>query len=303
MKPAPLTLHRPGSLAEAVELLGSLPDAKVLGGGQSLIPAMAMRLATPAHLVDLTAITASDAESAALRQVVCADEAVRVGALVTHARLASDAAAAEAQPLLRAALRWVAHPAIRNRGTTVGSIVHADPSGEMPAIAALTDAVIHLRSPRGTREAPVAGFIRGAMEADIAADEIATGVDFGRFGPAWRTAFTEYARRSGDYALAGVGVAVEVTGDGIGGARAAFVSVTDGVGALDLAPVLGGLAAADLDAAADAVRDAVAAHVDPVDDIHASADYRRHLAGVLTVRALRDALGQPARPAAERTAG
>lgn len=290
MKPAPLTLHRPASLAEALDLLGTLDDAKVLGGGQSLVPAMAMRLAAPANLVDVTAISADDADSRALRAVSCSGSAVRVGALVTHARLERDDAAHRALPILREALGWVAHPAIRNRGTTVGSIVHADPSGEMPAIAALTDAEVTLKSASGERRLPVSEFIIGAMEADIRPDEIAVAVDFRTFGPSWRTAFTEFARRSGDYALAGVAVAVDVTEGHVGRARASFVSVTDGVGALDLTDALNGVAVADLDSRTEAVRAAVAAHVDPVDDIHATADYRRHLAGVLTTRALRTAV-------------
>lgn len=292
MKPAPLTLHRPTTLAETTGLLGDLTDAKVLGGGQSLIPVLAMRLAAPAHLVDLTAITGTDSDSAALRQVSCRPGAVRVGALVTHAQLEADEAAAQHLPILRQALGWVAHPAIRNRGTTVGSIVHADPSGEMPAIAALTEATITLVSTRGTRELPVSEFILGAMEPDIAADEVAAAVTFGTFGPTWRTEFTEYARRSGDYALAGVGVAVEVTDGRIGAVRASYVSVTDRVGILDLTEAVGGVAAGELATRSDQIRAAVAAHVDPVDDIHASADYRRMLAGVLTTRALADAVSK-----------
>lgn len=294
MKPAPLTLHRPRSLDEALTLLVELPDAKVVGGGQSLIPALSMRLLAPAHLVDLTGIDADDSASRALREISVTGDGVRVGALVTHATLEHDDAARTALPILSEALHWVAHPAIRNRGTTVGSIVHADPSGEMPAICALTEGTVTLASTRGVREVPVGEFIIGAMESSIEPDEVAIAATFGTFGPHWRTAFTEFARRSGDYALAGVGVAVEVDGPAVGRARASFVSVTDGVGVLDLTEALAGVAVADLASRNDAVRQAVASAIDPVDDIHASADYRRMLAGVLTTRALATALAKEA---------
>lgn len=289
MKPAPLTLHRPATLAEALETLRDLPDAKVLGGGQSLIPALSMRLAAPSDLVDLTAVVGEDSDSRKLREIESTVDSVRVGALVTHSMLEANSAAYRSLPILREALQWVAHPAIRNRGTPVGSIVHADPSGEIPAIAALTEASITLVSTRGKRVVPVTEFIVGAMEPAIEADEIATAVDFGTFGPSWRTAFTEFARRSGDYALAGVGVAVNVQETHIVEARASFVSVTDGVGTLELTDALRGVEIADLSSRHGAVHDAVAAYVEPVDDIHATAEYRRHLAGVLTTRALASA--------------
>lgn len=290
MKPAPLTLHRPTTLAEALETLSDLPDAKVLGGGQSLIPALSMRLASPSDLVDLTAVVGEDDDSRTLREIEATTDRVRVGALVTHSMLEANDVAHRSLPILREALQWVAHPAIRNRGTPVGSIVHADPSGEIPAIAALTEATITLVSTRGKRVMPVTEFILGAMEPAIEPDEIATAVDFGTFGPSWCTAFTEFARRSGDYALVGVGVAVNVQEAHIVEARASFVSVTDGVGALDLTGALGGVEVADLSSRRGVVQDAVAAYVEPVDDIHATAEYRRHLAGVLTTRALASAV-------------
>ncbi|OLT21842.1 molybdopterin dehydrogenase [Ornithinimicrobium sp. CNJ-824] len=302
MKPAPFGYHAPADLDEALALLAELgPDAKVLAGGQSLVPVLNMRLANPAHLVDLNRVPGLD-------HVTVEDDAVVVGALVRHAALLSHSAARTAQPLLRQALRWVAHPAIRNRGTTVGSIVHADPSGEMPAILAVTDGSVRLRSARGERVVPASEFFVGPMESCVADDEIAVEARFGRFPTGTRTGFTEIARRHGDYALAGVALAVQVeeagdagSSDATGGgrirsARAGYVSVSEVPGVLDLTPVLGGASLDDVrdQRLADAVAEAVAAHVDPVDDIHASADYRRHLAVVQTQRLLSSLTGAAA---------
>ncbi|WP_289019389.1 xanthine dehydrogenase family protein subunit M [uncultured Ornithinimicrobium sp.] len=299
MKPAPFGYHAPADLDEALALLAELgPDAKVLAGGQSLVPVLNMRLANPAHLVDLNRVPGLD-------HVTVEDDAVVVGALVRHAALLSHSAARTAQPLLRQALRWVAHPAIRNRGTTVGSIVHADPSGEMPAILAVTDGSVRLRSAGGERVVPASEFFVGPMESCVADDEIAVEARFGRFPAGTRTGFTEIARRHGDYALAGVALAVQVEEAGTGpagaggrirAARAGYVSVSEVPGVLDLTPVLGGASLDDVRdrRLADAVAEAVAAHVDPVDDIHASADYRRHLAVVQTQRLLSSLTGAAA---------
>lgn len=271
MKPAPFTYHAPGSVAEAVELLAAAGhDGKVLAGGQSLIPILNMRLASPRHLIDINGLPDLD-------RIEITDDSVRVGALVRHAQLLADDGAAIAQPLLRQALSCVAHPAIRNRGTTVGSIAHADAAGEMPAIAALTEAVMEMTGPGGSREVAAADFFVGALETVLEADEILTHVRFGRFPAGTRTAFLESARRHGDYALAGVAVAVAPEWT-----RAAYVSVTDVPGVVDLTDAL----AADDPAALDA---AVEAHIDPLDDIHASAGYRGMLARELTRRALQEA--------------
>lgn len=292
MKPAPFTYHAPADLDQALTLLAELgPEAKVLAGGQSLVPVLNMRLAGPAHLIDINRIPGLD-------EVITEDTAVRVGALVRHAHLLSHSAARTAQPLLRLALRYVAHPVIRNRGTTLGSIVHADPSGEMPAVLALTEGHVRLRSASGERAVPAAEFFVGPMESSIAADELAVEAVFGRFPAGTRTGFTETARRHGDYALAGVALAAHVEdgpdGGTIGRTRASFVSVTDVPDVLDLTPIVGGAAAGDLAGLASAVGEAVAAHIDPVGDIHATADYRRHLAVVQTQRLLSTLVGATA---------
>ncbi len=286
MKPAPFVHHAPHTVDEAVGVLAEVgADGKVLAGGQSLIPVLNMRLAAPGHLVDINGVTGLDA-------VDVTDAWVRVGALVRHAGLERHDGADAALPLLRQAVRNVAHPAIRNRGTTVGSIAHADPAGEMPAVLVLTGGVVEVVGRRGRREVAAADFFEGPLETTLAPDELVEAVRFGRFEPATRTAFLESARRHGDYALAGVALAVEATPAGdVRSARASFVSVTPVPTVLDLSPALAGWDAGSPVRApvADAVAELVRGHVDPEADIHASAEYRRMLAAELTVRALRAA--------------
>lgn len=281
MKPAPFAHHAPRSVEEAVSVLAEVGhDGKILAGGQSLIPILNMRLASPAHIVDINRVTGLDG-------VEVGPDHVRVGALVRHAQLERHEDAYAALPLLRQALVNVAHPAIRNRGTTVGSIAHADAAGEMPAILVLTDGVVEAAGPRGSREIAARDFFEGPLETSLAEDEMAVAVRFRRFAPGTATAFAESARRHGDYALAGVAAAVTAADGVITAASASFVSVTDVPTVLDLTDLLAGqgTATADWSAAAEAVR----AHIEPEGDIHATADYRRMLAGELARRVLRQA--------------
>ena len=281
MKPSAFVHHAPRSVDEALAVLAEFGhDGKVLAGGQSLIPILNMRLAAPGHLVDINRI-------AGLDTVEVTDDTVHIGALVRHAQLERHAGAFARLPLLRQALVHVAHPVIRNRGTTVGSIAHADPSGEMPAVLALTSGYVDVASSRGTRTVAARDFFLGPLESCLAEDEMATGASFGRFSAGTGTAFAESTRRHGDYALAGVAAAVTVVGGVITSARASFVSVTPTPDVLDLGDVLVGADPGDCDwgKAAELARE----HVDPDTDIHAGADYRRMLVGVLTARALVEA--------------
>lgn len=285
MKPAPFTHHAPRTLHEAIAVLGEVGhDGKVLAGGQSLIPVLNMRLAQPAHLVDINRV-------AGLDTVTVTETHVRVGATVRHAALQRHNEAYAVLPILRQALRNVAHPSIRNRGTTVGSIAHADAAGEMPSIAVLTDAVVEIVGPRGGREVAATDFFEGPLQTVLDADELVEAVRFGRFGPGTRTAFLESARRHGDYALAGVGVAVDVEGHGpdatVRGARAAYVSVTDVPVVIDLTEAVAGQL---VPSSWHGVEDLVQAGIAPEADIHASSEYRRMLAAELTRRALTQAL-------------
>ena len=251
-------------------------DGKVLAGGQSLIPVLNMRLAQPAHLVDINGISG-------LASVEVSDTAVRVGALVRHAALEREASARHTRPLLSQALGNVAHPAIRNRGTTVGSIAHADAAGEMPAVAVLTAAVIEAVSASGTREIAAADFFEGPLETTLAEDEVIVAIRFGTYPAGTRTAFLESARRQGDYALAGVAAALTVADGVVGRALASFVSVTDVPDILDLTEAVRGQEPGGIDWSV--VDDLVQGHVSPEADIHATADYRRALVGELTRRA------------------
>ncbi|MGS0687982.1 FAD binding domain-containing protein [Nakamurella sp. GG22] len=277
MKPAPFHWHGPESVAEAVAVLAEHGDtAKVLAGGQSLIPVLAMRLASPAHIVDINRIAALDA--------VRADAAgVTVGALARHSAVERDGGARRVVPLLAQALQLVAHPTIRNRGTTVGSLAHADPAGEMTTVLALCDGTVTAESAVGRRTIAVTDFFRGPLESALRPDELAVEAFFPALPAAAGTAFVEIARRHGDYALCGVGAVVELDNSGtVTRLRCGYLSVTDTPLVLDLTDAW---AAGEQDAA-DAARRAV----DPETDLHATADYRRHLAGVLTVRAVRQAI-------------
>jgi len=290
VKPAPFVYHSPDSVGAAVEMLGQVGhDGKILAGGQSLIPILNMRLASPAHLVDINGVAGLDSID------VAETGEVRIGALVRHAQLEKSEAAYAANPLLRQALQNVAHPGIRNRGTTVGSIAHADAAGEMPAILAITRGVVQTAGPAGSNLIESADFFQGPLETSLAADEMVVAVTFRPFPPGTGTAFSESARRHGDYALAGVAAAVTVVDGVVESAHASFVSVTDVPAVLDLTPIFAARSVETLtfDDAIEPVRE----FIDPQDDIHATAEYRRMLAAELTRRALRTATADAVRSA------
>lgn len=282
MKPPPFAYLAPETVDAAVAALADADAAgggKVLAGGQSLIPILNMRLAAPACLVDINRVRELDYVR------VDGDGAVRVGALARHVTVERDAAAYAAVPLLRQALRLVAHPVVRNRGTVCGSLAHADPSGELTAVLALLGGHVTAASGRGRRDVAAAELFLAPLESSLRPDELVVEATFPALPPGTGTAFVEVARRHGDYALAGVAAAVTLDADGrVGAARAAYISLAPTPLVLDLTAV-----AADRDWAA-AGRHA-AGQTEPEPDIHATADYRRHLAEVLTARALREAAG------------
>jgi len=290
VKPSPVGYSRPHSVAEAVQALASLgPEAKVLAGGQSLVPLMSLRLARPEHLVDINRLTE-------LGYIDISGSNVTVGALTRHAGLLASTAAGRAQPLLAHALRCVAHPAIRNRGTTVGSLVHADPAGEMPAVLALLGGSVRVASGRGDRVIEAADFFLGPLESALEPDELAVEARFPVLAPAAGTGFAEVSRRRGDYAICGVAVLASLTDDGssIRQAAAAYLSVGPVPVVLDLTDAVAAQPAGDRAASYAGVRELAAQHLRPEGDIHATAAYRRQLAGVLTERALRQAVAAAA---------
>ncbi|GII54589.1 carbon monoxide dehydrogenase [Planotetraspora thailandica] len=295
MKPPPFDYHRPASLGEALDALAEAGGhGKVLAGGQSLIPLLNMRLAAPGHLVDINRLTELD--------TIAADASgVRVGALARHAAVERSASAKAAQPLLAQALRLVAHPVIRNRGTVVGSLVHADPSAEMPAVLALLGGSVRLARRGAEREVAATDFFVGPLESALLPGELAVSAFFPALPGRSGTAFCEVARRHGDYAMAGVAAAVTLDEDfRIAAAKVACVSVGPVPVVVDVSQVCGTrpVASVDWDAVAGAVQDTI----EPEDDIHATAEYRRHLTGVLVTRALREAAHDAAQDAA-RAAG
>ncbi|MGZ4611297.1 MAG: FAD binding domain-containing protein [Actinomycetes bacterium] len=287
MKPSPFGYAAPASVDEVLDVLAQVgEDAKVLAGGQSLVPILNMRLAAPGYLVDINRV-------AELSYVHLQDGGVRVGALARHTDVERSAEAYEALPLLRQALRLVAHPVIRNRGTTVGSLAHADPSGEMTAVLALTGGSIEVASRDSRRTVPASDFFLGPLESCVTAGEVALSAHFPTFPSRTGTTFVEVARRHGDYAVCGVAAAVTLDdGGAVTAARAAYISVGPTPVVLDLTEAVAGssAAAADWSAAARLAQ----SQTDPEADIHATADYRQHLVGILTARALAEAAGRAA---------
>ncbi|HEV2146844.1 MAG TPA: xanthine dehydrogenase family protein subunit M [Longimicrobiaceae bacterium] len=280
MKPAPFEYHRPGTVEEALELLVRHGyDAKLLAGGQSLIPAMNFRLAQPAVLVDLGGVGELD-------YVREADGLVRIGAMARQRAAERSEMVARGAPLLAETLPWVAHPQIRNRGTLGGSIAHADPAAEVPAVMLALDARFRLHGPGGGRTVRAEEFFTGLFGTALEPEEILTQVEIPAPAPRTGWAFDEIARRHGDFALAGVAATVTLDDGGrCADARIALLSVGGGpVLALEAAAVLTG--GEPTEEAVRAAADAVGHEIDPPSDIHASADYRRRLAEVLVRRVL-----------------
>lgn len=281
MKPAAFGFQRPASLDEALTAYAATSDAKILAGGQSLIPLLSMRLASVAELIDINGISE-------LSTITVTASGVRFGATVRHGELLADPEVAAVQPMIPAALHFVAHPTIRNRGTTVGSIVHADASGEMPVVFALLDGRLTVRSVRGTREISAPDLFLGALETSLAADEIATEVFLPALPAGQGVAFDEIARRHGDYALCGVGAVVGLDPDGrITSVRAGYVAVSEVPAVVDLTNAFadGQLTDSGLRAAGELAL----THLEPEADIHATAHYRAQLVRVLTRRVIQAA--------------
>jgi carbon-monoxide dehydrogenase medium subunit len=299
VKPAPFVHHAPDSVEEAIGLLHQHGDeAKVLAGGQSLLPLMAMRLATPARVVDIGRI-------ATLRHVEPTPRAadgttgLRIPAGVTLRTAERSQVVRATNPLLAAALPHVAHPPIRNRGTVCGSLAHADPAAELPAVLAASDGSLTVRSTRGTRTIAAADLYRSYLDTSIEPDELVIHVDLPAWPPGAGWSFQELARRPGYFALAGVAVVLVHDADGGVDARIAAC----GVGATPVRLLQAEAAArrVRLSAAAEpadrridvgGIVDAARTEVDPPTDVHATGAYRRHVLGVLVRRALIEATGR-----------
>jgi carbon-monoxide dehydrogenase medium subunit len=284
MKLPPFDYACPATLPEAVALLASRDDAKALAGGQSLVPMLAFRLLQPALLVDLRKL-------ADLRGIDVTANGVRLGAMTRWRDIEDDARLTSAHPLLKAAVAHVAHYQIRNRGTVGGSLAHADPAAEMPGIALTCEAEITVTGAAGARVIQAADFFTGALSTALAADEIIVAVRLPPWPARRRWGFAEFARRRGDFALAAAAVFYDA--DARGRATNAHVGV---IGVADrplrLPAVEAVINGRTIDAATIAAAEAAtAAAVDPPEDIHAGAAYRRALAGTMVERALQQAAG------------
>ncbi len=278
MKPAPFRYAAPESVAETLALLRAYGhDGKVLAGGQSLVPLLNMRLARPAVIIDLNRVRE-------LSYIKEEHGEIAVGAMTRQREAELSPLVRRKVPLLAEALGYVGHPQIRNRGTIGGSIAHADPSAELPAVAAVLQAKMVVRRPKGKRVLTPEEFFLAYLTTALEPDELLVEVRFPVMAKAG-TAFLEVARRHGDYALAGVAAVVSMSGEQVGTCRLAFTGVGPGPVRIHQAEaaVTGNRLS---DRVLHDVRQTVEERLDPDSDVHASAAYRKHVAGVLAMRAL-----------------
>ena len=277
MKPAPFTYHDPGTVDEAIALLGQHEDAKLLAGGQSLMPMLNMRFVVPDHVVDLNGV-------AGLAGITDAGDALEIGAMTRQRDLLRDAAVAAKAPIIPEALEFVGHFQTRNRGTIGGSLCHLDPAAEQPCLMAAYDAVLTVQGPDGTREVPFAEWPLAYMIPSIGPDELLTKVRVPNWAAGHGYGFAEYARRHGDFAIVSAAALLEVSGGTI--SRAAIA-----IGGADVRPIrLVEAEAALIGQAANAetfkAAGEMARKIDAISDAYVSSAYRQRLAATMVERAL-----------------
>ena len=284
MIPAKFDYVRPGSLDEAVTALaGGGDDAKVIAGGQSLLPLLRLRLAYPELLVDVGGL-------AELRGVTDAGDALVIGARTTHYQVVNDPLVAQHCGLLAQAAGTVADPATRHRGTLGGSLVHADPAGDLPAVALALDATMIARGPGGEREIAAADFFVDYLTSSLRPDEILTAIRVPKLGPGWGYRYEKFHRTAQAWAIVGVAALVRRSDGAVAEARIGLTNM----GPTPVRATAAESAAAGAQASRDALRAAAASAdegTNPPGDLHGAPDYRRHLARVLTGRALAAAAG------------
>lgn len=281
MKPAPFKYIAAATLEQALALKAKYgDDAKFLAGGQSLIPAMNFRLARPAVLIDINAL--EECSGIAPHE----DGSTRIGALTRYRTLQNDGSLGRAFPLFGEALPHIAHPQIRNRGTIGGNLSHADPASELPALVVAMKAVIKVKASTHERRVAAADFFQGLLTTDLQPDEMLVEIELPAPQPRTGTCFAEVARRRGDFALAGAAASMTVNQDGrCTHARLALCGVGETpVDASDAAAPLVGRRV-DAERMED-VAEAVRRLIEPAGNVHATPDYQRHVAGVLTLRTL-----------------
>jgi carbon-monoxide dehydrogenase medium subunit len=281
MKPAPFTYHDPATLDEAYGLLASLDNARVLSGGQSLIPMLNFRYVQPDHIIDVAAITA-------IQGIEFKNGTLTIGAMTRQRDIEFSDVVATHCPLMKEAILQVGHRQTRNRGTIGGSLAHLDPAAELPLVACAMDATIHIGGKRGTRDVAFADYALGFMTTAVEPDEMVTGVSIETWATRHGAAFVEFARREGDFAIVAVAVLLEIDASktitraslAIGGAMATAQRNTEAEAIL-----LGAQATEETFRAAGEA----CTRIDAVEDVHAPASYRKSLAGVLARRALKAA--------------
>ncbi|HEX2154082.1 MAG TPA: xanthine dehydrogenase family protein subunit M [Acidimicrobiia bacterium] len=283
MKPPPFDYSRPETLDDALATLHEVGDeGKVLAGGQSLIPLLAFRMARPGHLIDINRIQGLDGIH------LNGSGTLTIGALATHRSIELHRDIGPRCPAIGEAVSQIGHVAIRNRGTVGGSIAHADPAAEWPALALLFDADLRVRSHAGERTLPARDMFVSYMTTALATDELLVEMQFRLPRPEAGTAFVEVSRRHGDFAMAGAGAVIDIQDGLVTDARIAVMSAgLTAVRAGEAEQMLVGQEATEqLTTNAAQNIDSV---IDPLDDVHGPADYKRHLAKVVTRRALQTA--------------
>jgi len=289
VKPAWFDYYAPRSLEEALRILADAGrDGRVLAGGQSLMPMLNCRLLNPDVLVDINRI-------AALNRLDAAGDALTVGALVRHADLLHDDRVRDGWPLLFEATKQVAHPAIRNRGTVCGSVAHNDPAAEHPSVLMTLDGTVVIAGAAGRREIPAEQFFTGILSTALQPGEMVVEVRYPRPPSGTGAGFVEFARRLGDFAMAGAAATLTMRDGVCERARLSIVGMGEGPFRARAAEEMLTMRRLGGDEGQDAFAEAAAkvtAAVEPVDDVHASSSYRRHLAGVMAQRALEMALAR-----------
>ena len=288
MKLPPVDYEAPGTLPEALDLLAEHQDeASVLAGGQSLIPLLALRLAQPTVLIDINGVDG-------LSGISRTNGWVTIGATTREYVAEESQTIADAVPLLAAALPLIGHEAIRSRGTVGGSLAHADPAAELPAVARALNAEFVVHGPDGERVVPAAEWFEGYLTTSRGPDELLTEVRFLAARPGTGTSFQEVARRHGDFAMVGLATSVTLNSGTITDARLAFAGVSDVPARATAAEELLEGQRPTAEVFAEAAR-AAAAGIDPPSDLHGSAEYRKKVAAALVRRGLREAVGNAMR--------
>ncbi|MGP0089463.1 MAG: FAD binding domain-containing protein [Xanthobacteraceae bacterium] len=284
MKPAPFRYAEARSVEHAVELLGGESDARLLAGGQSLIATLNMRLSSPRLLVDINRIGGLD-------HIALKDGMIEIGALVRHSQAERSEVMARHAPLIARAMPHIAHPAIRNRGTIGGSIAFADPAAELPACLLALGGEVEVAGPQGRRSVAADAFFKNLFETALGPQDVLTAIRVPAAGPDMRIGFAEFARRHGDYALAGLAACARADNGRLRDVRLAYF----GIGATAVRARRAEAALAGTRADPKSLDEALAEldlDLDPPDDIHASGAMRKHLAGVLLKRVARQ-LAEP----------